>query len=174
MCGCGETTTKAARTRYERGIAKGQHLCYVVGHDASTGRRYTDARGYVHVYAPDHPRANGNHVLEHLLVAERALGRPIPLKCHVHHVNGNPSDNRPHNLVICEDMSYHMLLHKRQDASRQRGAKNNNSKLTADDVRAIRARYAPGAVTLTSLGREFGVSREQIRKIVTRENWRHV
>lgn len=59
---------------------------------------------------------NGNRVYEHILVAENALGRPLPDKAQVHHVNGNPTDNRPTNLVICPDDAFHKLLHKRQRA----------------------------------------------------------
>lgn len=52
-------------------------------------------------------------VREHVLIAEHVLGRPLPEKAIVHHVNGDRQDNRKTNLVICEDQSYHRLLHRR-------------------------------------------------------------
>lgn len=54
--------------------------------------------------------------LAHVLVAERALGRSLPAGAVVHHVDEDPSNNAPSNLVICPDQSYHMLLHCRMRA----------------------------------------------------------
>lgn len=66
---------------------------------------------------PEHPRALPHgYVLRHLLVAEKALGRPIPLGVEVHHVNENKKDDRGCNLVICENRTYHVLLHRRMAA----------------------------------------------------------
>lgn len=34
----------------------------------------------------------------------------------MHHVDENPRNNTPTNLVVCPDQAYHMLLHKRMRA----------------------------------------------------------
>ncbi len=47
------------------------------------------------------------------IVAQRALGHPLPPEAVVHHVNGVNTDNRRQNLVICQDREYHRLLHHR-------------------------------------------------------------
>ena len=59
---------------------------------------------------------NGKQTGAHVLVAERALGRPLAAPEEVHHINGIRSDNAASNLVICPNRAYHMLLHQRQRA----------------------------------------------------------
>ncbi len=57
---------------------------------------------------------NGVPTYEHILKAEKALGRPLPKGAVVHHMNRKPWDNdTPLNLVICPDQGYHLLLHRR-------------------------------------------------------------
>ena len=59
---------------------------------------------------------NGKLKYEHIEVAERALGRPLPKRAKVHHVDKNQQNNVGTNLVICPDQSYHALLHQRMNA----------------------------------------------------------
>jgi len=78
-----------------------------------TATGYTE-RGYRRVFRPDHPRANKKgYVLEHTLIAEKALGHFLPSGVETHHANGS-RDNGP--LVICENGGYHILLHRRAEA----------------------------------------------------------
>jgi hypothetical protein len=55
-------------------------------------------------------------------VVEAAMGKHLRKGAHVHHVNGDRTDNRNQNLVVCHDAAYHMLLHKR---ARARDASGN-------------------------------------------------
>lgn len=72
------------------------------------------AFGYVMVNKPAHERANNNrYVREHILVAERAIGGPLPPKAVVHHHDEDRANNTPANLVICQDGAYHQMLHAR-------------------------------------------------------------
>jgi len=52
---------------------------------------------------------------EHRVLAEKALGRSLPVGVIVHHTVA-PDDNHGFcKLVICPDQEYHLLLHKRME-----------------------------------------------------------
>ena len=61
------------------------------------------AKGYKALYLPSHPRAmKTGYLLEHRLVAEGIVGRPLKTTEVVHHLNGDRMDNRPENLEILD------------------------------------------------------------------------
>jgi len=72
----------------------------------SKGRWIHRKNGYVMI------KINGVLVYEHRVLAEKALGKPLPKGAVVHHM-GTPDDNGPFKLVICPSQEYHMLLHRR-------------------------------------------------------------
>lgn len=86
--------------------------------------------GYVRRLDRSHPRADvtTGYVLEHIVVAEKALGHPLPPRAEVHHMDENKSNNAGSNLVICPDREYHMLLHARLRI-RQAGGNPNTEKI---------------------------------------------
>lgn len=55
-----------------------------------------------------------------------------------------------------------------------RGEAHGRTRLTEDDVRTIRRRYAAGGVSLPALGREYGMAFSAIGRIVNRKTWQHV
>ena len=80
----------------------------------TTKDRVISMDGYVRVYMPGHPKEHGSFVKEHTIIAERAVGHPLPATVHVHHFDFDESNNANSNLVICQDSAYHMILHARQ------------------------------------------------------------
>lgn len=68
--------------------------------------RSIDKRGYVRFTLPE-----GRRVQEHRYVMEQKIGRLLEAWEHVHHINGNPSDNSPENLEIWEVKSVSPKTH---------------------------------------------------------------
>jgi len=58
--------------------------------------------------------------------------------------------------------------------SRPRGERNAQARLTAEQVREIRRRYAEGGVSHRQLARENSVTQRTISNIVRGEIWRHL
>lgn len=83
--------------------------------DASITRRAASGSGWVNADGYVRRKQNSVTKFEHVAIAERALGRPLPNGVVVHHANENRRDNRPENLVICT-LTYHALIHKRMRA----------------------------------------------------------
>ncbi len=88
-------------------------------------------------------------------VAKGRSARGEKMKCKTYHYGSNHWSNRNPERVA-------------------RGERQGRARLTDDDVREIRRRYAQDSATLTVLGREFGVTKQAIALIVKRKNWAHV
>ena len=68
-------------------------------HVSWKGGRFEDSRGYIRIYAPNHPRAKKHsYVSEHILVWEKTHEKLLPMDFLIHHLNGIRNDNRPENL----------------------------------------------------------------------------
>ena len=70
------------------------------------------------------PARDGREIFEHVLIAEKALGKSLPDGAEVHHWDENKANNKNSNLVICPDLDYHRLLHQRMRAKEACGHAN--------------------------------------------------
>lgn len=78
------------------------------------GGRYKLKIGYIVRYAPNHPRAYRNMVYEHILIAEKKIGRRLKKGEVVHHINRIKYDNRPENLIVFKNNQEHLKHHREQ------------------------------------------------------------
>lgn len=83
-------------------------------HHSWKGGKYINDVGYNMIYNKDHSRTNFNgYVREHIILAEKALGKSLPMGVQVHHYGKNGNNDK---IVICQNQEYHYLLHIRAKA----------------------------------------------------------
>lgn len=115
-------------------------------HPLWTGGKYKTKAGYIMAYAPDHPKAHRGRVYEHILVAEKMIGRLLNKGECVHHINRIKDDNRPDNLIVMGSPSEHFKMHS--------GEKRKNRKFISKEY----------------LQNEYVVNKKSIKKIASEMN----
>lgn len=100
---CSKTCADIAK----RGICVSPKTQFKIGDNAGNknfnwrgGTRHVNACGYVVIWTPDGKK------LEHRHIMERSIGRKLASNEHVHHKNGNKTDNRIENLEIISDVEH--------------------------------------------------------------------
>ena len=110
QCGCGKEVNKNRRFikgHYAKIQPKGEKA-----HNWTGGILMLSGRVIIH--NPSHNRCDKRgYVFRYILVCEKALGHSFHSGHVVHHIDGNPRNDRNNNLVLCENGSYHKLLHRR-------------------------------------------------------------
>jgi hypothetical protein len=99
---------------------------------------------------------------------------PIPVGLHVCHRCDNPPCCNPDHLFLGTDAD-NIADKCRKGRAKTRplcGEANPDAKLTADQVRTIRATYADGAATQTELAVRYGVTQSTIWLIIHRKKWK--
>lgn len=97
---------------------------------------------------------------------EQHLGRRLAHTEHVHHINGDPMDDRIENLEILPEGSHHAHHTGSGMAHRQ-------AKLSDDQVRDIRTRARNGEEQ-RPIAKAFGVHQSTVWSIVNRDTWKHL
>lgn len=132
---------KGQRISIATEIKKGQHLSpqtqFKKGenlgdkHPRWKGGRHLLKNGYIQIYVPGHPRAYNNFVYEHIIIAEKKLGRFLLSNEICHHLNGIKNDNKPKNIIVCQSRKEHFKNHRLKTWSRmyKRCIKCNTVKL---------------------------------------------
>lgn len=147
MCGCGKPAPISTKSDMKQGYIRGQASRFIAGHHGrgvkasdearramSESRRGTrtgsdnpmwkggktrEVRRVGIRVGRDHPMADRNGlVMEHRLVMAAVLGRYLTSDEIVHHINEDPFDNTPENLVVVsrgQHLAIHCLLREGVD-----------------------------------------------------------
>ena len=85
------------------------------------GHRKQRTDGYISVYAPNHEKATKDgYVMEHILIAEKHIGRQLTENEEVHHKNKIRNDNRIENLMVMTKAE-HARLHCKEKWMKKKG-----------------------------------------------------
>lgn len=104
---CGKTMD--ARARVCQSCFEGNR------HPLWKGGRIHVSGGYIKIRCFTHPHADAKgYVMEHRLVMEAHVGRPLLDSEIVHHINGIPDDNRVENLALFDSHSSHIRHHRQE------------------------------------------------------------
>lgn len=132
--------------------------------------KQTASRGYLKVTLRDATNRVA-YVEVHILVLLAFVG-PRPAGCpHIRHLDGSRTNNCVGNLRYgtAAENAADTMAHGRTTT----GERNAMSRLTDDDVRAMRAARQSGAL-LRQLADRFGVSVMTVQRAVTGQSWSHL
>lgn len=96
-----QESTQLAHNQGRVNVCKGRN------HRWWKGGRSTHSNGYILISQPGHHRADcRGYVPEHVLVAEKKIGRALKPNEIVHHNNHIRTDNRPENLDVMTNVEH--------------------------------------------------------------------
>lgn len=138
-------------------------------------KQFLDPKGYYTAILQDKAHSRKRHARIHALVLEAFIGpRPSGYVCR--HLDGNRTNNVPSNLAwgTCQENAQDAVKHGTMlGREGPRGERQGLSKLKAEDIPAIRARYAAGE-RQPAIARDYEVSQTTISCVVTNRTWWHI
>jgi hypothetical protein len=105
------------KSRASIAIGEGKYCsraCHAVAKKLITGEKHHGWKGGTSVGGNGYVRVNhadGKHGLEHRVIMEAHLGRPLRHDEHVHHLNEDKADNRIENLRVVSASEHKRLYH---------------------------------------------------------------
>ena len=126
-------------------------------------------RGYLYVvlYNQHHQR---NSFTVHRLVASCFINKVLD-KEHINHKNGVKTDNLFTNLEWCTSGENQRHAIRTGLKKPQRGSANGASKLSESDIKSIRSDKTRNQ---RQLAKKFGISFQQVSRIIDKSRWSHI
>ena len=107
---------ECGKPRFKRDLCSMHYQRWQKYRDPLAMKRRANGEGTTYPTGYRATMIDGVLMRDHIRIAEKALGKPLPPMAVVHHVNEDRADNRNENLVICPNQEYHHLIHKRMRA----------------------------------------------------------
>lgn len=119
---------------------------------------------------------HGNQRRAHRVAYELTYG-PIPEGMCVLHRCDNPPCCNPEHLFLGTIADNNADMHRKgrhPHGGPKPGEENFRAKLTNDQVRTIRARYAAGGISIRQLTREYPISLTTMRHLIHGKTWKGI
>jgi hypothetical protein len=125
-------------------------------------QRHRKGKEYLYLHLWDNGKRRTR--LVHHLILESFVS-PRPDGAETRHLDGDPTNNSLANLAWGPHA---------ENTDDTRRLDRFDRKLTAEQVREIRARYAAGGVSQKDLAAEYGTTRMNVSSIINGASWRHL
>ena len=127
--------------------------------------------GYLYVNLSKNGKYKSKNI--HILVAKAYIPNPNNFP-QVNHIDGNKSNNNVNNLEWCTASHNMKHAYKIGVLTLKKGEEHNSAKLKEKDIIEIRNKFETKKYTHLMLANEYGVTRGNIRHILTRRTWKEI
>lgn len=109
--------------------------------------------------------------LVHILVAKHFIPNLLNKK-EVNHIDFDKENNRASNLewATSKENKEHSVRH----GVNARGIRHSQAKLTEEQVLEIRRKKEPWVYTIGMICKDYGISKDTVKRIMNRKLWKHI